>query len=79
MPGHDETAPLILHGQQNAILRVTAAQTTARAVYGAQLMTIPGVGRDLPAILWPAVAREVRELAATLSTQPDAGHRRLSA
>lgn len=32
---------LVPHGQQNPILHVTAAQTTARAVDGAQLVTSP--------------------------------------
>jgi hypothetical protein len=35
---------LVLHGQQNRNLRITAAQTTAHAVNGAQPVTFPGVG-----------------------------------
>ncbi|MGC4940038.1 alpha/beta fold hydrolase [Kribbella sp. DT2] len=62
---------LVLHGEQDPILRVTAAHATAHAVDGARLVTFPGVGHDIPAALWPAVAHEVRELAATVSTQPE--------
>ncbi|MDH6129585.1 hypothetical protein [Kitasatospora sp. GP82] len=40
-----------------------AGRATARAVNGARLVALPGVGHDLPAALWPTVAREVRETA----------------
>ena len=30
---------------------------------GARLVILPGVGHDLPAPLWPDIAREVRQLA----------------
>ena len=33
----------------------------ARAVDGARLVILPGVGHDLPAPLWPDIARLVRE------------------
>jgi pimeloyl-ACP methyl ester carboxylesterase len=59
---------LVLHGDQDPILRVAAAHATARAVDGARLRTFPGVGHDLPAALWPTIAREVGALAATVST-----------
>ena len=39
------------------------ARATADAVDGARLVTLPGVGHDLPAELWPTVAREVGDLA----------------
>jgi pimeloyl-ACP methyl ester carboxylesterase len=61
---------LVLHGEQDPILRVTAARATARAVDGARLVTFPGVGHDLPAALWPTIAREVRELVDTVSASP---------
>ncbi|HXO23319.1 MAG TPA: alpha/beta hydrolase, partial [Streptosporangiaceae bacterium] len=53
---------LVLHGDRDPILRVSAARATARAIDGARLVVLPGVGHDLPAPLWPAIAREVREL-----------------
>ncbi|WP_308429796.1 MULTISPECIES: alpha/beta fold hydrolase [Streptomyces] len=56
---------LVLHGERDPILRVTAARATARAVDGARLVTFPGVGHDLPAALCPAIAGAVREPAAT--------------
>jgi pimeloyl-ACP methyl ester carboxylesterase len=54
---------LVLHGDQDPLLRVSAARATARAIADARLVILPGVGHDLPAPLWPAVADEVRLLA----------------
>jgi pimeloyl-ACP methyl ester carboxylesterase len=54
---------LVLHGEQDPILRVGAGRATARAIDGARLVTFPGVGHDLPAALWPTIAREVGEVA----------------
>ncbi len=59
---------LVLHGDQDPILRVSAARATAKAVDGARLMVLQGVGHDLPAPLWPAIAREVRQLAGQAGT-----------
>jgi pimeloyl-ACP methyl ester carboxylesterase len=54
---------LVLHGDRDPILRVSAARATAKAIDGARLVILPGVGHDLPAPLWPDIAREVRRLA----------------
>ncbi|MGI8447459.1 MAG: alpha/beta fold hydrolase [Streptosporangiaceae bacterium] len=54
---------LVLHGDQDPILRASAARATAKAIDGARLVILPGVGHDLPAPLWPEIAREVRQLA----------------
>jgi pimeloyl-ACP methyl ester carboxylesterase len=54
---------LVLHGDRDPILRVSAARATAKAIDGARLVILPGVGHDLPAPLWPQIAREVRRLA----------------
>jgi pimeloyl-ACP methyl ester carboxylesterase len=54
---------LVLHGDQDPILRVSAARATAKAIDDARLVILPGVGHDLPAPLWPEIAREVRQLA----------------
>ncbi len=54
---------LVLHGDSDPILRVSAARATAKAIDGARLIVLPGVGHDLPAELWPTVAEETRRLA----------------
>ena len=54
---------LVLHGDQDPILRVSAARATARAIDGARLVILPGVGEvTCPAPLWPTVADEVCSL-----------------
>lgn len=55
---------LVLHGEEDPILRLSAAKATARAIAGARLKTFPGVGHDLPAPLWPVIAEEVRRTSA---------------
>jgi pimeloyl-ACP methyl ester carboxylesterase len=54
---------LVLHGDRDPILRVSAARATAKAIDGARLVVLPGVGHDLPAPLWPVIASEIRQLA----------------
>ena len=54
---------LVLHGDQDPILRLSAGRATAQAIDGARLVVLPGVGHDLPAPLWPVIAGEVRQLA----------------
>jgi pimeloyl-ACP methyl ester carboxylesterase len=61
---------LVLHGDSDPILRVSAARATARAIEGARLVILPGVGHDLPAPLWPTIAGEVRVLADQASRSP---------
>ncbi|MDT0467744.1 alpha/beta fold hydrolase [Streptomyces gibsoniae] len=58
------TAPtLVLHGEQDPLLRVTAARDIAAAVPGAGLRTLPGVGHFLGADVWATYADELRALA----------------
>jgi pimeloyl-ACP methyl ester carboxylesterase len=54
---------LVMHGDADPILRVSAGRATAARISGAQMITWPGVGHDLPEPLWPQVAHAVRELA----------------
>ncbi|MGV9665939.1 alpha/beta fold hydrolase [Nocardia niigatensis] len=51
------TAPtLVLHGDRDRMVNPTGGQVTAAAIPGARLHTIPGMGHDLPAALWPTFA-----------------------
>ena len=54
---------LVLAGDRDPLMRVSAAHATARAVPGARLRVLPGVGHDLPDALAPRVAAEVAALA----------------
>jgi pimeloyl-ACP methyl ester carboxylesterase len=62
---------LVLHGDKDPILRVSAARATAKAIDGARLVILPGVGHDLPAPLWPLIADEVRQLASQARILPN--------
>jgi pimeloyl-ACP methyl ester carboxylesterase len=54
---------LVLHGDDDQILRPAAARRTAALIDGARLVTFPGLGHDLPPALWSVFASEVRALA----------------
>jgi len=66
-----DTPVLVLHGDKDPILRVSAARATAKSIPGARLLILPGVGHDLPAPLWPTIAREVRRLADQAASRPE--------
>ncbi|GAB4585835.1 alpha/beta fold hydrolase [Nocardia sp. IFM 10818] len=46
---------LILHGDRDLMVNPTGATVTARAIAGARSQTLPGMGHDLPAGVWPAL------------------------
>ena len=70
MPGRGEdlgqvTIPtLVLHGANDPMIPVVCGEATARAIPGATLETIPGMGHDLPIQLMPrlldSIVRHVR-------------------
>ena len=77
-PGRNGTAAacqlrvpaLVLHGSDDPLLRPAAARRTAKAISGARLVILPGVGHYLPAEVYPQIAREVRALADRAATAP---------
>lgn len=64
---------LVLHGDQDPIVRVSAARAVARTVEGTRLVVLPGMGHDFPEPLWPVIAKEVRTLADGAPGTPAAG------
>jgi pimeloyl-ACP methyl ester carboxylesterase len=59
------TAPtLVLHGEEDPIIRPAAGRATAEAIPGAQLRMFPGMGHDLPRELWGEIADAVVAIAA---------------
>jgi pimeloyl-ACP methyl ester carboxylesterase len=47
---------LVIHGRDDPLIPVSGGEATARAVPGAELLVIPGMGHDLPPELWPTLA-----------------------
>ncbi len=54
---------LVLHGEQDPLLRFSAARDIAAAIPGARLRTLPGVGHFLARDVWSTYAAEIRALA----------------
>ena len=50
------TAPtLVIHGKNDLLVRPSGGKATARAIRGAELMLIDGMGHDLPRGVWPRI------------------------
>lgn len=48
------TAPtVVIHGREDRLVRPGCGKAVARAIRGAELHLIPGMGHDLPRALWP--------------------------
>jgi pimeloyl-ACP methyl ester carboxylesterase len=51
--GEVDVPTLVIHGREDPLIQVSGGQATARAIPGAKLLEIPGMGHDLPEQLWP--------------------------
>jgi pimeloyl-ACP methyl ester carboxylesterase len=54
---------LVLHGEDDPVIRIEGGRALAAAVPGAKLVTFPGMGHDLPRPLWANIISEIRVLA----------------
>ena len=52
---------LVIHGESDRLVPVENGRRTAAAIPGAHLLTIPGMGHDLPPQLWPRVLDAIAE------------------
>ena len=52
---------LVIHGEKDPLVRPAAGRATARAVPGAHLMMVAGMGHDLPPALWPRVVAAIAD------------------
>lgn len=59
----------IAYGEDDVMMRPQAGRATAAAIPRARLVFCPGMGHDLPAELWPAVADAIRRLASSAETR----------
>ena len=46
---------VVVHGKDDPLIPFRAGAATARAIPGAELIAIPGMGHDLPRELWPRI------------------------
>jgi pimeloyl-ACP methyl ester carboxylesterase len=46
---------LVLHGEADKLVTPSGGRATAKAIDGARLITIPGMGHDLPRDAWPQI------------------------
>jgi pimeloyl-ACP methyl ester carboxylesterase len=46
---------LVVHGDSDPLINVSAGRRTAELIAGAELLIIPGMGHDLPRAVWPAI------------------------
>jgi pimeloyl-ACP methyl ester carboxylesterase len=57
---HGVRAPAtVIHGDSDVLVRPSGGAATARAIRGARLRTIEGMGHDLPRQLWPTFVDEI--------------------
>jgi pimeloyl-ACP methyl ester carboxylesterase len=67
------TAPtVVIHGEADPLITVSGGEATAKAIPGAKLVKIPGMGHDLPPQLWQQFVDEIvanAERAATGAAQ----------
>jgi pimeloyl-ACP methyl ester carboxylesterase len=57
--GAIEAPTVVIHGEDDPLIGVSGGRATAAAIPGAKLVTIPGMGHDLPAGVWEQVAQEI--------------------
>jgi pimeloyl-ACP methyl ester carboxylesterase len=56
------TAPtLVIHGTADPLVTPSGGRATARAIPGARLMMVPGMGHDLPRAAWPRLIDAISE------------------
>jgi pimeloyl-ACP methyl ester carboxylesterase len=61
---------LVIHGREDRLVHVSGGRATARAIPGAELLVIPGMGHDLPRPLWPVFADGISRTAARAGEAP---------
>jgi len=72
------TAPtLVVHGTEDKLVRPSGGKATAKAIPGARLMMVDGMGHDLPRAVWPQIIDGIAENAARAGAS--AGAKKLAA
>jgi pimeloyl-ACP methyl ester carboxylesterase len=61
---------LVIHGLSDRLVHVSGGRATARAIPGAELLLVPGMGHDLPRALWPTYADAIERTARRAGVAP---------
>ena len=61
MLGEIKAPALVIHGSVDKMIRPSGGRATAKAIPGARLMTIDGMGHDLPRGAWPLLLDAISE------------------
>jgi pimeloyl-ACP methyl ester carboxylesterase len=64
---------LVVHGDKDKLVSPSGGKATAKAIDGAELMTIEGMGHDLPRQVWPRLIDAVEEHAKRAAGAPVPG------
>ena len=61
---------LVIHGSKDVMVNRSGGVATARAIPGARMITIEGMGHDLPTAAWPQLLDAISEHAQTADRTP---------
>jgi pimeloyl-ACP methyl ester carboxylesterase len=61
--GRIEVPTLVIHGKADPLVRPSGGKATARAIPGARLLLIDGMGHDLPRGAWPQIIDGIEQTA----------------
>ena len=62
--GRIQAPTLVIHGTKDKMIRASGGKATAKAIPGAQLDLVEGMGHDLPRKLWPRLIDGIERTAA---------------
>jgi pimeloyl-ACP methyl ester carboxylesterase len=69
---HDVRVPTtVIHGGADPLVNISGGRATAKAVPGAKLLILQGMGHDLPRELWPQIIGAIVENAARAGVHAD--------
>jgi pimeloyl-ACP methyl ester carboxylesterase len=60
---------LVIHGEEDQLVRLSGGIATAAAIPGSTLVRVPGMGHDLPTEVWPDVVAAIVRNAGAVTEQ----------
>jgi pimeloyl-ACP methyl ester carboxylesterase len=61
---------LVIHGTKDKMIRVSGGKATAKAIPGAELDLVEGMGHDLPRKVWPRLIDGIERTAKRAVREP---------